>query len=65
VVTTYKQNPEIKIALFHERVKAINLDAKVVLMSAFEETDFEFSMLPEEVIDCLKKPVDIKTLVKK
>jgi YesN/AraC family two-component response regulator len=45
-------------------VKAIKPDVKIVLMSAFEVTDFEFSM-PAEVIEYLKKPVDIKTHVKK
>jgi DNA-binding NtrC family response regulator len=46
-------------------VKAIKPDTKIVLMSAFEVTDLEFSMSPVEASDFLRKPVDIKTLVQK
>jgi YesN/AraC family two-component response regulator len=46
-------------------VKAIKPDTKIVLMSAFEVTDFEFSSSPVEAKDFLRKPVDIKTLVQK
>jgi DNA-binding NtrC family response regulator len=46
-------------------VKAIKPDTKIVLMSAFEVTNLEFSMSPVEASDFLRKPVDIKTLVQK
>jgi DNA-binding NtrC family response regulator len=47
------------------RVRAIKPDAKVVLMSAFEVSDFELSSSSVEPGDFLRKPVDIKTLVQK
>jgi len=47
------------------KVKAIKPDTKVVLMSAFEVTDLEFSTSPVEANNFLRKPVDIKTLVQK
>lgn len=50
---------------FAARVKAIKPDAKIVFMSAFEVTDFEFSMSPVDANNFLQKPVDIKTLVNK
>ncbi len=50
---------------FAAGVKAIKPDAKIVLMSAFEVSDFEFSTLPIKPNDFLSKPVDIKTLVNK
>jgi DNA-binding NtrC family response regulator len=46
-------------------VKAIKPNTKIVLMSAFEVTDLEFSMSPVEANNFLRKPVDIKTLVQK
>jgi DNA-binding NtrC family response regulator len=46
-------------------VKAIKPDAKIVLMSAFEVTDLEFSTSAVKANDFLRKPVDIKTLVQK
>ena len=46
-------------------VKAISPDAKIVLMSAFEVSDLEFSMSAVKPKDFLRKPVDIKTLVHK
>lgn len=46
-------------------VKAIKPDAKIVLMSAFEVTDLEFSTSMVKANDFLRKPVDIKTLVHK
>lgn len=46
-------------------VKAIKPDAKIVLMSAFEVTDLEFSTSAVKANDFLRKPVDIKTLVNK
>jgi response regulator RpfG family c-di-GMP phosphodiesterase len=46
-------------------VKAIKPDAKVVLMSAFEVSDLEFSMPKVKINDFLRKPVDVKTLVRR
>ena len=46
-------------------VKAIKPDAKIVLMSAFEVTDLEFSTSAVKANDFLRKPVDIKTLIQK
>ena len=50
---------------FAASVRAIKPDAKIVLMSAFEVTDLEFSKLEIKASDFLRKPVDIKTLVQK
>jgi DNA-binding NtrC family response regulator len=50
---------------FVANVKAIKPDTKIVLMSAFEVTDLEFSMSPVAQNDFLRKPVDIKTLLQK
>ncbi|HJS69068.1 MAG TPA: response regulator [Nitrososphaera sp.] len=50
---------------FASSVRAIKPDAKIVLMSAFEVTDLEFSKLEIKASDFLRKPVDIKTLVQK
>ena len=46
-------------------IKAIKPDAKVVLMSAFEVSDLEFSMPGVKIDDFLRKPVDVKTLVRR
>jgi response regulator RpfG family c-di-GMP phosphodiesterase len=46
-------------------VKAIKPDAKVVLMSAFEVSDLEFYMPKVKINDFLRKPVDVKTLVRR
>jgi DNA-binding NtrC family response regulator len=46
-------------------IKAIKPDAKVVLMSAFEVSDLEFSMPGVKIYDFLRKPVDVKTLVRR
>lgn len=46
-------------------VKAIKPDIKIVLMSAFEVADLEFSVSEVKASDFLRKPVDIKTLVQK
>jgi DNA-binding NtrC family response regulator len=46
-------------------IKAIKPDAKIVLMSAFEVSDLEFSMPRVKINDFLRKPVDIKTLVRR
>jgi DNA-binding NtrC family response regulator len=47
------------------QVKSIKPDAKVLLMSAFEISDIEFSISPVKINGFLRKPVDVGTLVKK
>jgi DNA-binding response OmpR family regulator len=47
------------------KIKAIKPDAKVVLMSAFEVSDLEFSMPGVKIDDFLRKPVDVTTLVRR
>lgn len=46
-------------------IKAIKPDAKIVLMSAFEIGDLEFSTSPAKISDFIRKPIDIGTLVQK
>jgi YesN/AraC family two-component response regulator len=46
-------------------INAIKPDAKVVLMSAFELSDLEFSIPGVKIEDFLRKPVDVKTLVRR
>jgi len=46
-------------------IKAIKPDAKIVLMSAFEIGDLEFSMSRAKINDFFRKPIDIRTLVQK
>jgi response regulator RpfG family c-di-GMP phosphodiesterase len=46
-------------------IKAIKPNAKIVLMSAFEVSDLEFSMPGIKIRDFLRKPVDVKTLVRR
>ncbi|MFL6479571.1 MAG: response regulator [Nitrososphaera sp.] len=46
-------------------IKVIKPDAKVVFMSAFEVRDLEFSMPGVGINDFLRKPVDVKTLVRR
>jgi DNA-binding NtrC family response regulator len=46
-------------------IKAINPDAKILLMSAFEIGDLEFSMSPAKISDFIRKPIDVGTLVQK
>jgi DNA-binding NtrC family response regulator len=46
-------------------IKVIKPDAKVVFMSAFEVSDLEFSMPGVKINDFLRKPVDVKTLVRR
>ncbi|HEY1211431.1 MAG TPA: response regulator [Nitrososphaera sp.] len=46
-------------------INAIKPDAKVVLMSAFELSDLEFSIPEVKIEDFLRKPVDVKTLVRR
>lgn len=57
--------PQMNGFEFAASVRAIKPDAKIVLMSAFEVTDLEFSKSEVEASDFLRKPVDIKTLVQK
>jgi DNA-binding NtrC family response regulator len=46
-------------------IKAINPDAKILLMSAFEIGDLEFSISPAKISDFIRKPIDVGTLVQK
>ena len=46
-------------------IKVIKPDAKVVFMSAFEVSDLEFSMPGIKIHDFLRKPVNVKTLVRR
>jgi DNA-binding NtrC family response regulator len=46
-------------------IKAIKPDAKIVLMSAFEIGDLEFSVSRAKISDFIRKPIDIGTLVQK
>lgn len=46
-------------------IKVIKPDAKVVFMSAFEVSDLEFSMPGVKINDFLRKPVNVKTLVRR
>ncbi|HXV46909.1 MAG TPA: response regulator [Nitrososphaera sp.] len=57
--------PQMNGFEFAASVKAIRPDAKIVLMSAFEVADLEFSKSPVTQSDFIRKPVDIKTLVQK
>lgn len=57
--------PQMNGFEFAAGIKAIKPDAKIVLMSAFEASDFELSTLPIKPNDFLSKPVDIETLVNK
>jgi DNA-binding NtrC family response regulator len=47
------------------KIKVIKPDAKVVFMSAFEISDLEFSIPGIKINDFLRKPVDVKTLVRR
>jgi DNA-binding NtrC family response regulator len=57
--------PQMNGFEFAASIKAIRPDAKIVLMSAFEVADLEFSKSPVAQSDFIRKPVDIKTLVQK
>jgi len=46
-------------------IRVIKPDAKVVFMSAFEVRDLEFSTPGVKINDFLRKPVDVKTLVRR
>jgi DNA-binding NtrC family response regulator len=46
-------------------IKAIKPEAKIVLMSAFEIGDLEFSVSRAKISDFIRKPIDIGTLVQK
>jgi len=46
-------------------ITAIKPDAKIVLMSAFEIGDLEFSMSSAKISDFIRKPIDIGTLIQK
>ena len=65
LVITDVRMPQISGFELAANVKAIKPDAKVVLMSAFEVSDLEFSMPRVKINDFLRKPVDVKTLVRR
>ena len=46
-------------------IKAVKPDAKVLLMSAFEVSDLDFSMPGIKINDFLRKPIDVRTLVRR
>jgi len=46
-------------------ITAIKPDAKIVLMSAFEIGDLEFSMSSAKISDFIRKPIDVGTLIQK
>ena len=46
-------------------IRVIKPNAKVVFMSAFEVRDLEFSTPGVKINDFLRKPVDVKTLVRR
>lgn len=46
-------------------IKVTKPDAKVVFMSAFEVSDLEFSRPGVKINDFLRKPVNVKTLVRR
>lgn len=46
-------------------IRAIKPHAKVVFMSAFEVSDLELSMPGVKIHDFLRKPVNVKTLVRR
>jgi DNA-binding NtrC family response regulator len=46
-------------------IKAVKPDAKVLFMSAFEVSDLEFSMPGIKINDFLRKPIDVRTLVRR
>ena len=50
---------------FAANIKTIKPDTKVVFMSAFEVSDLELSMPEVKIHDFLRKPVNVKTLVRR
>lgn len=65
LVITDVRMPQMNGFELAANIKAIKPDAKIVLMSAFEVSDLELSVLPIKPSDFLRKPVDIKTLLNK
>src|ERR1044071_6125400 len=65
LVITDVRMPHINGFELAASIKAIKPDAKIVLMSAFEIGDLEFSMSSAKISDFIRKPIDIGTLVQK
>jgi DNA-binding NtrC family response regulator len=65
LVITDVRMPHINGFELAASIKAIKPDAKIVLMSAFEIGDLEFSMSSAKISDFIRKPIDIGSLVQK